>query len=58
MKQTRVPTRIRCRWLDRRVAHARMKKQGIPQVNKEKKGNPSYFSQHWKEVASKRMTNM
>lgn len=50
--------RVRTRWLDRQVAHARMKKMGIPQVNKKKKGAPSYFSQHWKEVTAKRMAHM
>ena len=50
--------RIRNRWLDRQVAHARMKKMGIPQVNKRKKGEPSYFSKHWKEVTAKRMAHM
>lgn len=50
--------RIRTRWLDRQVAHARMKKMGRTQVNKRKNGLPSYFSQNWRAVTAKRMSHM
>lgn len=39
------------RKLRRLVAHNRMKKAGITQPNKEKYGNPSYFSKKWREYA-------
>ena len=43
----RVSTVVHTRKLDRSVAHAKMKKAGLVSVNK---GNPSFFSRHWKEA--------
>ena len=37
------------RKLRRKVAHERMKKAGIIQINKRPKGLDSYFSKHWRE---------
>ena len=56
----KIPTesvRVRNRWLDRLVAHARMKKMGMQHINKHDKG-PSVFSRNWKEITSKRMSSM
>lgn len=54
----RVSTQIRCRWLDRLVAHTNMKRANIPHVNKHdycgEKWNrtvvDSYFSKHWRDT--------
>lgn len=37
------------RKLKRKVAHERMKKAGIRQINKNLKGLGSYFADHWRE---------
>ena len=58
----RVFARVRTRKLDRSVAHARMKRAKLEQVNKHenflRQKIDSYFSKHWREVANKEMKNM
>lgn len=67
----RVPTRVRCRKLDRSVAHARMKRADLRHVNKHDYNNyitlsgmtvqerlNSYFAEHWRDVANEEMINM
>lgn len=60
--KNRVFERVRTRKLDRSVAHARMKRAGLEQVNKHENTRrfriDSYFSTHWREVANKEMNNM
>jgi len=70
-RSRRVSEQVHTRWLDRSVAHARMEKAGLKQVNKHDYNtyiNPfgmvvqerigSYFSTHWREIANTEMKNM
>lgn len=70
-KCKRVSTRVRTRKLDRLVAHARMKRGELRNVNKHdyteyvtptnvrvQQRLDSYFATHWREVADAELTNM
>lgn len=70
-KSIRVPTQIRCRWLDRLVAHTNMKRAGLQHVNKHDYSTyksmtgmtvmeyqPSYFSRHWRDTVDVVSTNV
>lgn len=70
-KSRRVSEQVHTRWLDRLVAHSRMKRGGLKHVNKHDYSTyrtmtgmtvqerlDSYFSTHWRDVAYTRMANM
>ena len=48
-KVKRVSTRIHTRKLDRAVAHAIMKREGIVRPN-DHRGGRSFFAEHWREA--------
>ena len=58
MKQKRKPVQVRCRKLDRLVAHKNMERAGLKRVNKHDYTGPlfmrvridSYFSGHWRDT--------
>ena len=59
-EQTRVPTQIHTRELDRLVAHKNMERAGLRRVNKhdhsgplwERTIVPSYFAKHWRDAVN------
>lgn len=59
-EQTRVPTQIHTRELDRLVAHKNMERAGLRRVNKHDHSGPaymrsridSYFAKHWRDTVN------
>lgn len=59
--QTRIPTEVHTRKIDRRVINNKMKRSGLRHINKHDHSGPtkhqitvesSYFAKHWRDYSS------